>query len=144
MLQTTPVDLISGDLDHNYRELLMWALVIAADAIDDEELAEEEEELLRHITSFTIVSTEYGEETFAVEKGKFRTAAVLLYLATIHGSDSFHPGASDLQFIREYFPASVVADVLDNPSTTTHLALRALLSKGYVQVKITHTPIHHH
>ena len=135
MLQIAPVDLIPGDLDHNYRELLIWAMVIPADQIDDDELSEDELELARHIKGFTIKSSEFGEQSFAVEKGKYRTAALLLYLSTIHGMESFHLGIHDIAFIKKYYPRHIVADAQYN-ADTKHVALRALLSKGYVEVKI--------
>ena len=138
MLQITPVDLTPGDLDHNYRELLVWAMVIPADDISDEELKEEERELLRHITGFHINSSEYGEESYAVGEGKYRTAALLLYLSMVHAMDSFRLGPDDVAFIKSYYPVDLIIDAEQNPHTK-HIALRSLLSRGAVQVKVDHT-----
>lgn len=136
MLQIAPVELATGNLDRNYRELLIWAMVIPADdTISDEELAEEEHELARHIHGFHIHTAEYGEESFMVEKGKYRTAALLLYLSTIHGTNSFRLSGDDIAFIRNYFPPYIVADAQQN-SDTKHTSLRALLSNGCFLVRV--------
>lgn len=135
MLHLAPVDLIPGDLGHNYRELLIWAMVIPADVINDDELSEDEPELLRHIRVFHIRSSAFGEQSFTVGEGKYRTAALLLYLSTIHGVGSFPLGIHDISFIKKYYPRHIIIDALHNEDTK-HIALRSLLSKGHVEVKI--------
>lgn len=125
--------MLPGDLNHNYRALLVWKRLLHKETATDAEIADIEPNIRMHISKFTIMSEGYADISAHVEAGKYKTAMFLLYLAWLHKSSSFRMDIESQALVTQYFTAEVINDALSNPQTTHH-SVRTLLATGFVQV----------
>jgi hypothetical protein len=134
MLKVMDVHLIPGDLDKNYLAVLE-ALHLSTPDPDEEEMKDVEERLLpKQVSRFTIQVAD-DELVFEVGKGKYKTAALVLYLVEKHDLNPLRLGPRDIEFIRTYYPPYLIEEVRRDPKTK-HTALRALLFEGPATVKV--------
>lgn len=127
------VQLLPGDIRHNYVELLVWKRLIRDDTASDKKIASIEPNIRMHVTKFVIQSELWPVVSAEVGPGKYKTAMLLLYLAGEQKSSSFRMDDISRSIVRQYNSAEVLEDILSNPETE-HLSVRALLSSGLVQV----------
>lgn len=114
-----------GYLEHNYKELLVWANILPdAEEATAEEVSECESEIGRLIRSYTITS-QHGEMTVEVGPGRYKSAILLYYLAS-HRGIGFHVRQEERQIVFDYFSLEIIEDAQMNPDTK-HTTVRALL-----------------
>ncbi len=121
------------DLDHNYRELLVWKGLLKNEKASEAEVRTAELGLLEHIASFSIMSDSHPDLSAQVGPGKFKTALLLLYLASKDGAYSFVMDENARILVSQYYSEEVISDALSNPETA-HTSVRVLLSEGRVTV----------
>jgi len=134
MLENLDVELIPGDLASNYQTILEAMLLLSERGADEEEMEEVEKNLLRRVPCFHVTTSENKLET-RVGQGKFKSAALILYFVEKYQHNPVRLSVEDTCFVREYFPADIINDALNN-GQTSHTTVRALLSFGPVEVGI--------
>jgi hypothetical protein len=127
------------DLDHNYRELLVWKGLLRSETANDDEVGKAELRILDHIASFSISVDSRPVFLTDVGPGKFKTAMLLLYLASKDGGNTFVMDEDRRVLVSHYYSAEVINDALSDPQTT-HTSVRALLSRGSVLVEYAPHP----
>ena len=127
------VPLLQNDLAHNYVELLVWKKLLRDNTANDAEIEAAESGINRHISKFTILRDDSPVMSIEVGPGKYKTAMLLLYLASRHNSSSFRMDEESRLVVRLYYSAELIEDALSNPETV-HTSLRALLLPGNVQI----------
>ncbi len=114
------------NMDSNFRGLLAFF-----------ELSEEQQ-VAELVASFSIV-TDGSIENTEVGAGKYKSAILLLALATSFGKDTFTLTPQNRALVKNYFPTELVQEAIANPDTE-HITIRRLLVGDNVTVKIKRPP----